>query len=213
MPPVDDDRAKILLRRAAFLGSALCAAGCAPSRPATAPGSSSVVAVEEPSGTDEPDAPTPGPDGPETAGPMPSLEIPDGVTDQARENFQQLFSNVKRIHPILDDLEKLVPSGCSPLDAKCETDWRRAAARMNDLREIQTFMHSCPGSSPDAKLYAEREQEHLAYIAERTKKLQANIDAALTSGGEQAQQRWETMQEEAYSVAPYPCLSIACSDW
>lgn len=186
--------------------------GCAPSRPAAGPGASPVVSVPETPGAADAD-PAPPARAPESTGrkALPSLEMPDGIGPEAREAFQRLFANVQRIHPILDAMD--VPEGCSILDARCEDRWRQLAAKHNELREIQTFMYSCPGSSSDAKLYAEREQEHLAAIGERLKTLQERAQKALEPDGQSGQERWDRMQEEAYAAAPYPCLSIACKDW
>jgi hypothetical protein len=214
MAPGDDDRARILLRRAAFVSGALAALGCAPKQPAEpGPGSSPVAIPESGGETPSEQPPSKPPNETPSPGDVPSFELPDGISDEARENFQRLFANMKRIHPILAAMDELVPEGCSVLDAKCEDTWRRLAAKHNELREVQTFMYACPGTSEDAKLYAVREKEHLDYVGKRLASISERTEKALQPDGPKGTERWEKIQEEAYSAAPYPCLSIACKDW
>ncbi len=216
--PSDDDRARILLRRAAFVSGTLAAlGGCGASRsaePATAPKATAVSIpkneTEEPPSAPVPETPRTKPSG--KPGEMPSFEIPSNIGQQARESFERLFSNMKRMHPVLDQMEQLVP-GCSVLDAKCEEAWRRLAVKQNELREIQTFLYTCPGTSADAKLFAEREREHLDYLEERKRSMLHRIRKALEPDGSRGEERWEKLVADAYSAAPYPCLSIACKDW
>jgi hypothetical protein len=210
----DDDRARILLRRTAFLGGALAAIGCTTKPPAEPPGSSAVVAVPEsdPEPGDAGIEPPPRKADAGRAG-LPSFDVPGNIGPKAREQFQRFFDSVKRIHPLLDDIETLIPEGCSVLDASCQDRWRRLASKQNQLREIQTFMYSCPGSSADAKLYAEREKEHLDYINERQKKINERLSKSLERDGKAGDDRYARIQEEAYSAAPYPCLSVGCEDW
>jgi hypothetical protein len=215
MSESDDDRARILLRRAAFVSGALAALGCAPHKPAESGPGTSPVAIPETSEGQEPTEPPPNkaPVAETPEGAPPSFELPDGIGEEATENFKRLFSNMQRIHPIVEEMAKLVPDGCSVLDSKCEDAWRRLAAKHNELREIQTFMYSCPGTSADAKLYAEREKEHLEYVAARMGAITRRIDKSLEADGARGPERWEELQQEAYNAAPYPCLSIACRDW
>ena len=211
----DEDRARILLRRAAFVSGTLAAlGGCAPARPAEPAPGSSPVTIPEQTATEATTPPPPSKNPAEPVrGDTPSYDMPEGIGEQARENFQRLFDNMKRIHPILDAMEALVPERCSVLDSKCEDRWRQLAAKQNELKEIQTFMHTCPGKSEDAKLYAEREKEHLAHAGERQSKLAERIERALGGDGDRGRERWEKLQEEAYAAAPHPCLSFACRDW
>ncbi len=210
----DDDRARILLRRTAFLSSALAAiGGCTPERPPESPGESNVVAVQPGGSEDEPTEPVPEDAPAEPKAEMPSLEMPENIGPTARERFQRLFGMAEKQNGLIDELEKLVPDGCGVLAASCEGRWRSFAAKYNELKMSQTFMHGCPGSSGDAKLYAEREREHFDHLREREKRLFDRVQQLLDQDGKAGEERWAKLQEEAYTAAPYPCLSIACEDW
>lgn len=208
-PP--DDRAAILKRRALFLGSALATLGsCQKSGvPAeTAPGPVIAVPAGEPedAGASEGE-PSARDAGPRSRGDMPSLEIPSGVSEAARSNYESLITRMRRVHALLDDIERMAPK-CG-MNA-CEDQWLPVAKKLFDLDDSFGFSYVCPGSSDDAKAFFVRRQEHLDFYEARRK------DVTVWLTGQLGEPGWARLQElvELERLAnPRPCLSYGCSDW
>jgi hypothetical protein len=208
------DRAVLLRRRALFLGSTLAAlGGCeksgAPPETATGP----VVAVPEsapaeptPTDADAGGLP-PRVDPRPPAGAMPSLEIPAGVGDVARRNYEALARRMTRAHALLDSIEERTPK-CAI--AGCEDDWVVIARNLFDLEDNFSRLYTCPGGSEQAKAFADRQAEHMAYYERRRKDVDSMLRGKLGDAG------WARLTElidKERSANPRPCLSFACSDW
>ena len=124
MSPNEVDRALILRRRAAFVASALATlGGCGGAKSgASTEARSPVVAVPEPSpdagGSEEP-PPDRESQVPAASG-MPSLEIPDGLNQQAHENFARLVGQARRANDLLDRLDGTLRTACDVLDPACD---------------------------------------------------------------------------------------------
>jgi hypothetical protein len=207
-----------LRRRAAFLSTALAAfGGCSRSAPpADEPAGASrtevvVPEAESDAGTINEAVPEPE-QRPKPVLAPPSLETPPGVSETARERFDGLGKQMREIYALLDSLD--VPQKCDIASASCDARWRKLASDLVTLDDRARWISSpCRGSSKDAKLYAEREKEHVDYLALRRKQLMAEIDEALASGGALAQKRWKEHQREARLNRPQVCLSYGCVDW
>lgn len=204
-----------MARRAALLGSTLASIGCAPTAPP--PDDATVVVPSANATADEPaEGPTGGPTaavGPRATYVLPSAEIPAGVGPEAQRRFEALFRNAKALHAILDELDQLVPSGCSIAEPRCEARWKGAAAKMSELQFAQQGGHFCPGSSADAKLFAAREAEHKQVLAARMQAIEQRIAQGEELAGPPGKGRWTELVRQAYEAKPYPCLTMSCQDW
>jgi len=208
-----DDRAAVLRRRALFLGSTLAALGsCQKGGAPPETGKGPIVAVPagepEDASAPEPDAAMPGRDASRPArGNMPSLEIPSGVSEIARSNYESLVSRMTRVHGILDEIEDVAPK-CGM--QACEDKWAEVAKKLYQLEDAFGFGWGCSGSSAQAKAFDARLKEHMDFYQERRK----NVDAWLLGLlGEQGFARLQELVEKERYANPRPCLSIACMDW
>lgn len=204
----DRDRRTILERRALFLGSALAAMGCGPKANTTEPAEQKVVSIPHSADTTptEDAAPANPPDrAPSTRGDMPPLDIPPGVSERARQNYEYLAKRMTAAHDILDEMEKLLPS----CDIKsCEADWKQLAERHFEL-DGSYRTYTCPGTSADAKAYEERAKLHHEFLEKRRSAVEGRITSTLGSGA----QRYEELRNDVARAHPRPCLSFACADW
>lgn len=212
----DSTRRRILERRALFIGSALAGLGCGPSAtPPTSP--PPVVGVEptqsSPSATAADGSARPEPAPKAKPGKPPAIVVPEGASQQARQNYDALIKTMGQVHQLLGEAESLLPDSCDILDPACEGKWNEVAARFNDLRRVHTFSYFCPGSSDEAKQFAAVHAAQREAEQRRTGKLEARIAKALAPGGQAAELRWEDLKRKAYEANPHPCLSVACNDW
>ena len=208
-PP--DDRATILRRRALFLGSALATLGScqqtgAPAETASGPVISVPTGEPEDAGVNDPEPPA-GDAGPRPRGGMPSLEIPSGVSEAARSNYESLVTPMTRVHGLLDEIERVAPK-CSM--SACEDQWELVAKKLFELDESFGFSYVCPGSSADAKAYFARQQEHMDFYEARRKDQTAWLSGRL---GEPGWARLQELVEKERYANPRPCLSYGCGDW
>lgn len=208
-PP--DDRAVILKRRALLLGSTLAALGsCQKASPPPETASGPVIAVPESeaedAGTAEP-ALASRDGGPRPRGNMPSLEVPAGVSDAARSQFEALAQRMNRVHGVLDEIERVAPK-CNI--TACEDQWLVVAKKLFELEDAFQFSYVCPGSSPNAKTYEERQREHMEFYQARRKDVESWLTGTL---GEPGWARLQELVEKERFANPRPCLSYACSDW
>jgi hypothetical protein len=215
MSPRDADRRVVLERRALFLSSALAAfGGCARSGAPAEHAETPVVALPTESDGDagavvHSDAALPPREDPTPReGAMPSLAIPDDVSANARTRYETLARVMSGAHRSIDDILANIPS-CGI--GECEADWRRVARQVFDLDGQFRFFYVCPGSSEEAKAYAERSEAHQKYYAERRATMDAKIASAL--GSDPAKKRFEQLIDDVRSANPVPCLSFACRDW
>jgi len=208
----DWDRRTILERRALFLGSALATlGGCGRQSPAAEPQPPHVLSIpatndEAHAAVDAPDAASP-PRSPVSDGDMPPLDIPSGVSERARENYEALANRMTNAYGILTKMERSIPN-CSI--TSCEDKWRALAEKHISLDAGFRFAYTCPGNSADAKAYREREKAQMDYYAARRLRVEEAIYSALDAGGNT---RYEQIRAEIQSANPAPCLSFACSDW
>ncbi|MCE7892289.1 MAG: hypothetical protein DYH12_21735 [Sorangiineae bacterium PRO1] len=208
-----DDRAAVLRRRALFLGSTLaalgsCQKGGVPAETAQGP----VVAVPEGEAEDagvDPDAATlPTREaGPRPRGNLPSLEIPAGISETARSNYENLVARMTRAHGVLDEIESMAPK-CSM--TACEDKWALVAKKLFELEDSFGFFYGCEGSSEQAKAFAVRQKEHMDFYQARRKDVETWLTGLL---GEQGWARLQELLEQERFANPRPCLSIACMDW
>jgi hypothetical protein len=206
------DRNKILERRALFLGSALAAlAGCARQTPATEPGEPQVLSIPPTTGEDPEAAPDATADTPPRApagqGDMPPLDIPNGISERARQNYQSLVDRMKGVHKVLDDMQGMVPT-CTI--KACEAKWKELAEKHFSLDDAFRFSYVCPGSSAEAKAYMERHDAHMKFYQERRTALENELTAKL---GKSGWDRYQELRNEISAANPRPCLSFACQDW
>jgi hypothetical protein len=211
----DADRAQILRRRALFMSSALAALGCSgPAGSAKGAPVPPVVSVPPPgagadAGTEAPPKASPRspPDGE-----MPPLDVPEGMGDDPRQQFDRLYGQVRDAHALLERLEKALPGDCTVTNAACDTRWRSIADGLLEYEEMFRFMQPiCKGSSAAAKLWEERARAHLEYLSKRRGRLDARIVELVQS--EPARTRWDQHQQDAQLARPQICLSFACTDW
>jgi hypothetical protein len=92
---------------------------------------------------------------------------------------------------------------------RCEGDWKKLAEKHFALDDAFRFAYTCPGSSAEAKAYAERARQHDEYFRKRRSDIEARIQSAAGTGA----QRYTELREEFARAHPRPCLSFACSDW
>lgn len=214
---MDDDRAAILRRRALFLGSTVAALGsCARTAPPATEPARPVVAVSKDVGdggpTAEPDAgelPPREAHEPEL-GDLPPLDVPGGVSETARRNYENLASTMQSAHRVLGEALAALPD-CSVTSAACESRWHAMAEKYYELQNVLRFFHICPGHSPEAQAFAERERRHLDYFQARRKTLDAALEGRLVDDA--ARQRFGELLADVRSARPMPCLSFACGDW
>jgi hypothetical protein len=217
-----DDRSVILSRRALYLGSTLavlssCARSGGEPREPEAPSTNVVVP-----NVDEEDAgevatadaePPQRSDDPKRRPGMPSLEIPSGVNDVARGNYERLATQVTEAHDLIDQIENGLPS-CAVTDQSCEITWRRIAEKRDLLGERRfSFSHVCKGSSADAKAFEAREAEHRTFILQRLAALDKLLADTVASAGKAGTLEWERIQADVRRDKPRVCLSFACVDW
>ncbi len=204
------DRRLILRRRALFVGSALAALGCGKggAPPEHASDKPVVVVPAEPEGTDEEEETEIATDaGTErrVRKDAPSLQIPDGVSQTARQNYEHLAKTFGEAYDVLDDIETTLAS-CSIDDASCESRWRELAERQYEMEEAFRFFHICPGSSDEAKAFRERELAHRAYLDERRAEVWKDRSAS-------SKTKFDEMVSTIRMSKPSVCLSFGCMDW
>ncbi len=213
-PPDDADRRAVLARRAAFVSSTLAALGCSPARPEPKEPVAAGPVVSVPVAPEDAGAPTaidaaPPPREPNSAvGEQPSMDIPAGVSATAKKRYEHLLSSMRDLYRVVAEIEDALPN-CNVQDASCEASWRDIAEKLVDIRRKRMFLSFCPGTSDEAKAFAELEKEHQTYFSARFAKITEQIDAAWAAN----KPRWETLKQEAYQAKPFPCLSFACQDW
>lgn len=209
----EQSRRAILERRALLLSSALAGlGGCARNTPPESPEAVVTVPVQkEPAGG----VPVEGADGGTSKrrpvardGDMPPLDVPDGVTAEAKERFEQLAKVMTDAHDSIDEIEQAIPS-CDI--AGCESEWKALARKVFELDGLFRFFYVCPGSSESAKLYMARHEAHYKYYEERRAGMNAKLQAQLPNEGQKL--RWEALIDEVRMANPVPCLSFACMDW
>jgi hypothetical protein len=210
---MSEDRAAILRRRAFFVSSALAALGsCGPTTPAVEPPPTEVSVPRAAEDAGESDATLPPSDRDASRSDVPPLDVPAGVSDTARENYERLASVMTRAYAILDQIQADLPS-CSILDAGCRPRYRRVADKLHELDGLFQRLFVCEGSSEEAKAYAARERAHEAYYRARRTKIETELESRLEKGGAPARARWQEQREQAYQAAPHPCLKFGCPDW
>jgi hypothetical protein len=210
----DDDRRTILRRRAFFVTSALAALGCA--RPAThADQSGNTLQVpstpSEPAGSDSSQPPdrTPAPNA--RAG-MPPTDVPDGVKPFTRSSYEHLYDVMAAFHGHIDSIEASIARCTNGFDKSCQTnELPQIAKTLNAIDDTLERIHSCGGSSPEAKAYVLREAEHLRFAQDRRTRMEESLKQLLATGGAAAENSLKTLRDAA--AVPRPCLEYACPDW
>jgi hypothetical protein len=212
------DRARILRRRAAFIGSALAALGCSRGSPPAkgpAPSGEPHAVVSVPRATDEEppgEVPPAAAERPKPPRSTPPLEVPEGVSEQARERFVRLATQMNEIYDFIDGIE--VPERCDVTDAGCESAWRKLAEDLLDLEQKSRWIRSpCKGSSEAAKLHAQRAEQHAAHVAALRQEIAEKIESLIAAGGKSAQEGWAKIERDARRARPVVCLSFGCVDW
>lgn len=212
----DDDKKAILRRRTFLVTSALAALGCTKApQPTTEPEKPEQVVVV-PEAQEDAGATTEAPPAPErdaaVLGDMPPTDVPAGVGEIAKRNYETLYRVMKASHEHLNAIEKMLPS-CNILDASCEPKFAALATKFVAIEEELFSMRACNGTSAEAKAYREREAAHMKYLAERKQRAQDDIDKVLAPGGTAAKERWQKLMQQAEAANPRPCLRYACPDW
>lgn len=212
----DDDKKAILRRRTFLVTSALAALGCTKTPPATTepekPEQVVVVPEAETDAGSTAEAPPPPDRQPSNLGDMPPTDVPPGVGEIAKRNYETLYRVMKASHEHLTAIETTIPS-CNVLDAACEPKFAALATRFVAIEEEMFSMRACGGTSAEAKAYREREAAHQKYLAERKQRALDDIAKALAPGGTKATERWKALQASAEAANPRPCLRYACPDW
>lgn len=210
----DDDRKTILRRRAFFVTTALAALGCArPAAHADESGNTVRVpsATSEPAGADagEPPERTPAPDA--RAG-IPPTDIPDGVKPFTRSSYEHLYKVMADLHGHFDSIEASMGRCKKGFDKDCEkTELPQIAKTLNAIDDTLERIHSCGGSSPEAKVYMLREAAHLKFAQDRRGRMDGALKQLLATGGAAAENSLKTLREAG--AVPRPCLEYACPDW
>jgi hypothetical protein len=205
--PSDDPRAAILRRRAAFVGSALAAAGCTPNGKEPDVGTTApptpVVSVAP---TSKPPAPTStAVVEPPPKDASPGYAIPEGVSEGARERYERLHRFMKESHARLDPVLARLPD-CTV--AACEARYVEAATVLSDLRKDLRLFHICPGKSAEAQAFQPHYEAHVKHLRERLERLDEGLRRA--SGDEDA---YRAILRDIAMSNPVPCLSFGCPDW
>lgn len=209
-----DDRAAVLRRRALFLGSTLAALGSCQKSGAPPPAAQGpVVAVpegraEDAGGTEPEGGSLPGREGGQRPRDgMPTLDVPEGVSDTARRRYEDLARVMTRAHSLLDDIEAALPR-CGIAD--CEDQWAGVARKLFELEDSQRFFFACGGTSEEAKAFARRHKEHTDFYNARYQEMEGRLRAML---GDAGRNRLQELLAEERRAHPRPCLSIRCVDW
>lgn len=207
------DRRHILERRALFVSSSLALLSCGPKPQADPPpGKNPDVTVPSQPNTITSASAAQTPPRPPARPPQPPAgEIPAGVSDIARQNYERLFSMIKDQNERLEKAENAVPDPCDPGQAGCEAKFREVADILLDYERSQHFGYFCPGSSEEAKNFAQTTEQMRQQVAERYQALTRRIRAAMKSND--PEKSWRDIQQKAYMAHPFPCLSIVCKDW
>ncbi len=211
----NDDRETILRRRTFFVTSALAAlSSCARTAPPPDQPSTSVVSIpqsDDDAGAVAVEPPAPDRDA-QAATNSPPFDIPNGVSDTARQNYDVLYSAMRDVYRLLDEAEADLPS-CNILDAACEPRFARVADKLQEMGERLSRLRICGGSSAEAQTFGERQTAHFSHYQERRSALEAEIQHRTAEGGKAADERWAKAQEAARSAHPTPCLKYGCPDW
>ncbi len=211
----DRDRRRILERRALFLSSSLAVLSCGPKPPAEAPpGSSTEVAVpEQPTEGPKEDLVGPAPDRVEDTPDEPTMEIPDGVSERAQQNYERLFKMVRGQLATIATTAKKVPAPCDVAAKDCEAQFRSVADSVLKYHESTRFSYFCPGSSDEAKEFEKKRSALTNQVRARYSELISKIEKALSDGSADGKKEWQRLEQEAAAANPHPCLSFACEDW
>ncbi|MEZ4221701.1 MAG: hypothetical protein R3B13_12290 [Polyangiaceae bacterium] len=209
------DKRRILERRALFVGSSLALLSCGPKPPAETPaGASTAVSVPEspPTASTEEVGVVEAPPERQPRS-EPDFEVPEGVSERAREYYDHLFKSVRTQLETLDAAERKLPKPCDVTVPGCEAAFRGVADVLLDFEQSQRFSYFCPGSSAEAKEFAKAADRLRQQVTERHGELTKLIVAAMSGKGIDADKEWERIRQEAYAARPHPCLSFACADW
>jgi hypothetical protein len=200
-------------RRAAFLTSALAAVGCTPAaqqdsaQPQATPTTPVVTipqATPAPTTTGpevEPEPPAPKP----SSGKRPPYDVPNGVSEIAKKNYERLHTTTKKLHSVLDEMDNRAPR-CAIANASCEQEFRDEAERWHEIQRTLRMFYFCPGKSAEAVAFGKHRQAHDAHLRERIAAVDERIGRLAGDP-----KRWEQIKTE--QAKPVPCLSFACKDW
>jgi hypothetical protein len=153
------------------------------------------------------------PERPETAPGEPAMEVPEGVSERTRENYERLFKTVRSQLATIATAAKKAPAPCAVSQQNCEAEFRAVADALIDYHQSTRFSYVCPGSSDEAKAFHELRSKLLSDVQRQHAELVQRLETKLTAAGADGKKEWARIEQEAAAARPYPCLSFACEDW
>lgn len=211
-PRIGDARAAILRRRAFFISSVTALVGCDP-KPSAPPPSPEPVAIP-PGGGELPEpSGKPGSGTRERPGKMPPLDVPAGINDAARRQFEHLARSIPELHARFDEIAKSLPSDCPIAEDRCAERWSALARALVEIEERMPQNPVCPGTSEGAKLYQARLDAHRAYLEDRRRATSLRLMEAIAPASDEGKRRWAAHMDKAKSAYPRVCLNYSCQDW
>lgn len=153
------------------------------------------------------------PERPETPPETPVLEIPDGVSERTRTNYERMFKTVRSQLATIESAAKKAPAPCDVAQKDCEAEFRAVADALLDYHQSSRFSYFCPGSSDEAKAFHKTKSHLMRDVQARHSELVQKLEQALSEAGADGKKEWARIEQEAAAARPHPCLSFACEDW
>jgi hypothetical protein len=121
----------------------------------------------------------------EPVAPMPSLELPDGLTEQGRGQFLVLLALILSIHGELRAIETSWPTSCSPVEDGCAGDWQKLGVRLGvAVRQLESRWVDCRRLDPiDARAFVERAREHQRWAMDWVRRMVLDVETLIKSRG------------------------------
>ncbi len=213
---VENDKRRILERRALFISSSLALLSCGPKPPPDTPVGTSpeiTVPADDAAAPKEDLVTTAPPERPETPPEAPVLEIPDGVSERTRTNYERMFKTVRSQLATIEAAAKKAPAACDVSQKNCEAEFRAVADALLDYHQSSRFSYFCPGSSDEAIAFHKTKSHLMRDVQARHSELVQRLEQALSEGGADGKKEWARIEQEAAAARPHPCLSFACEDW
>lgn len=197
---------EILRRRARFVGAALLVAGCSKdeSRVAITPTPSAEKAT-----TSAPSASAP-PRVIKVAAPPDRPPRKATVSAAAEKQKDAELARIDKVYSAVDGLAGSIPTVCATSDPKCVAAWKDYFGRLEDARDANYLMPSCPPKGADAIALDELQRAHAAWHGLWLQHIDEAVVATLEKAEASGHKTLLLLWGDARNAHARPCLSIAC---
>jgi len=142
-----------------------------------------------------------------------AFDIPAGLSEKGQQNYERLASLAQTQAGTIRAAEEKIPRVCDAESPECKAALHEIALLLLDHEQSRRLSYFCPGTSKEAKAFAEVERRIKARLLEQHEGLIRKIIAAIPPGAAAPEKVWEGALTQARAARPMPCLSFGCGDW